>query len=135
MTALPFKLRYFLKLLLMAVAAPACLIWLGTLVMSVLEPKPEFGGYVHQWSRDIRFIIFILSVGIGFKCSAIHLQEHDRRFKSIELLSNPSLSTRLFHRSRFVKALLILLIIPTITASASSWFIYEQTLGGCDLGL
>ncbi len=119
----------------MAVAAPALLIWLGTLVMSVVEPKPEFGGYVHEWSRDIRCIIFVLSAGIAFKCSVMHLQEHQRRFKSTGLSSNPSFSARMFHRCRFVKALLILLIIPQMTAIASSFFIYEQTLGACDLGL
>jgi len=54
---------YILKMLFMVVAAPAFLILLGALLMSVVEPKPEYSGYRIEWSRFISFFIYEQTFG------------------------------------------------------------------------
>ncbi|MBX9722617.1 MAG: hypothetical protein K2X81_14560 [Candidatus Obscuribacterales bacterium] len=108
------KLHGFAKMLLFAVVAPVLLVLAGVLLLSMLEPTPEFGGYAEDWARKIRGAILVLSVGIGFLGARVHLRKNSNQMSS-------------HHK---IQALLILLVIPAMTTVLGSFLIYENRLGG-----
>lgn len=115
MSGIKIELQYSVKMLLLAVVTPVCLVWLGCLAMSVVEPKPELGGYGCEWSHVIRAIVFVLSVCLAILCSALHRHEQLRG----QGAQRPAFK-------QILPVALILLIIPYATLLAGNMFIREH---------
>jgi hypothetical protein len=109
------NLYSFAKMLLITVVAPVLLVFAGVLLLSMLEPTPEFGGYAEDWARKIRCAISVLSVAIGLLGAKLHSRIN---------------ATQMGGPHHKIQALLILLVIPAMTTVLGSFLIYENRLGG-----
>jgi hypothetical protein len=119
--------KYYLEMLLFAVLLPMAFILLGIGAMWVLEPVPEFGGYVHQWSRTVRSIISVLLIVVAFQSARIHRQARCNSANSSQAGKSAVYDS---DECRSVESVAIALLVFFVWSIVSTLLIFENSYGG-----